>query len=82
MENVWHTRDDDIKISITFLHSDIDREGKLAIVHHLLDSFDVPHIQEHSDTWEFIRGKLCVMFKMEKIEDPTVICHPYPPENE
>ena len=82
LENVWHQREDDIKISITFLHSQVDRNGKLAIVHNLLDSFDVSHIQEHEDKWEFIRGKLSVILKLKKIEDPTLICHPDPPENE
>ena len=82
MENVWHQREDDIKISITFLHSKVDREGKLAIVYNLLDSFDVSHIQEYEDKWEFIRGKLSVILKLEKIEDPSLICHPDPPEHE
>ena len=77
MANAWHRRDDDIKISITFLHSEVDREGKLAIVQSLLHSFDMPHIQERAATWEFIRGKVSVILKLEKIEDPSVICHPF-----
>ena len=74
-------KNEEKKISITFLHSDVDRQGKLAIVHSLLDRFDVPYTPEsgHEDMWEFIRGKLSVNLKLEKIQDLSIVCHPEPP---
>ena len=78
LENVQQ-KNVDMKISITFLHSDVDLEAKLAIVYSLLNAFDVPYNPEYEDLWVFIRGKLCVNLKLENIQDPSLICHCQPP---
>ena len=76
-------KNEEKKISITFLHSDVDHEAKLAIIHNLLDRFDVRYTPDpepgHEDMWEFIRGKLSVNLKLEKIQDRSLVCHPEPP---